>query len=42
MALGLTPFRHRRTRLMEGLGYPAFVSVLVVCYLMVNKPLLWG
>ncbi|MGN7876216.1 DUF2269 family protein [Roseateles sp. 22389] len=26
----------------EGLGYPAFLAVLVVFYLMVNKPALWG
>ncbi len=29
-------------RRWEALGYPAFVAMLVVYYLMVNKPALWG
>lgn len=32
----------RYARWWEGLGYPAFLAVLVVFYLMVNKPALWG
>ncbi|WP_377154000.1 DUF2269 family protein [Roseateles sp. UC29_93] len=32
----------RYARWWEGLGYPAFIAVLVVFYLMVNKPALWG
>ena len=29
-------------RRWEALGYPAFVAMLLVYYLMVNKPGLWG
>lgn len=32
----------RLARLWEWLGYPAFIAMLVVFYLMVNKPPLWG
>lgn len=32
----------RYARWWEGLGYPAFIAVLVVFYLMVNKPALWA
>lgn len=32
----------RYARWWEGLGYPAFLAVLAVFYLMVNKPALWG
>jgi uncharacterized membrane protein len=32
----------RDARLWERLGYPAFVAMAVVFYLMVNKPPLWG
>ncbi|OWQ90766.1 hypothetical protein CDN99_11355 [Roseateles aquatilis] len=38
----LPPLYWRYARWWEGLGYPAFVAVLVVFYLMVNKPVLWG
>ncbi len=38
----LPPLYWRYARWWEGLGYPAFVAVLVVFYLMVNKPALWG
>jgi len=31
----------RFARWWEGLGYPAFIAMLVVFYLMVNKPVLW-
>ncbi len=30
------------TRRWEALGYPAFIAMLTVYYLMVNKPALWG
>jgi uncharacterized membrane protein len=32
----------RDARLWEVLGYPAFVAMAVVFFLMVNKPVLWG
>lgn len=32
----------RDARLWEALGYPAFVAMAVVFFLMVNKPALWG
>lgn len=32
----------RYARLWERLGYPAFGAMLIVFYLMVNKPPLWG
>lgn len=32
----------RFARLWEALGYPAFIAMLAVYWLMVNKPLLWG
>lgn len=32
----------RYARWWEALGYPAFIAVLGVFYLMVNKPALWG
>lgn len=32
----------RLQRWWEGLGYPAFVAMAVVYFLMVNKPALWG
>jgi len=31
----------RFARCWEGLGYPAFIAMLAVFYLMVNKPVLW-
>jgi len=31
----------RFARWWEGLGYPAFIAMLLVFYLMVNKPVLW-
>lgn len=37
------PDAYRRlARRWEALGYPAFVAMLLVYYLMVNKPALWG
>jgi uncharacterized membrane protein len=37
------PARYRRWQLAwERLGYPAFAAMLLVFYLMVNKPRLWG
>ena len=38
----LPPVYWRYTRWWEGLGYPAFVAMLAVFYLMVAKPALWG
>ncbi|MFV0681030.1 DUF2269 family protein [Ottowia sp.] len=36
------PAQYKRLqRWWEGLGYPAFIAMLVVYYLMVNKPALW-
>lgn len=32
----------RYTRYWEALGYPAFLAMLLVFYLMVNKPVLWA
>lgn len=32
----------RHARLWEALGYPAFIAMLGVYYLMVNKPALWS
>jgi uncharacterized membrane protein len=32
----------RDARLWEALGYPAFIAMAVVFYLMVNKPALWA
>jgi uncharacterized membrane protein len=32
----------RHARLWEALGYPAFVAMLGIYFLMVNKPQLWG
>lgn len=32
----------RYARIWEALGYPAFIAVLIVFYLMVNKPALWA
>lgn len=32
----------RDARLWEALGYPAFIAMAVVFFLMVNKPALWG
>lgn len=37
----LPPSYQRQARLWEWLGYPAFLAMLAVFYLMVNKPLLW-
>lgn len=37
----LSPLYDRYAVLWERLGYPAFVAMLAVFYLMVNKPLLW-
>ena len=37
------PAEYRRlSRRWEWLGYPAFIAMLAVYYLMVNKPALWG
>ena len=37
------PAEYRQlARRWEALGYPAFVAMLVIYYLMVNKPGLWG
>lgn len=37
------PARYRQhARLWESLGYPAFIAMLGVYYLMVNKPALWA
>lgn len=38
----LTPRYWQYARWWEALGYPAFLAVLVVFYLMVNKPALWA
>ncbi|RZJ55486.1 MAG: DUF2269 domain-containing protein [Acidovorax sp.] len=38
----LPPQYWRCARWWEALGYPAFVAMVVVFYLMVNKPGLWG
>lgn len=38
----LPPSYRRQARLWEWLGYPAFLAMLAVFYLMVNKPLLWS
>jgi len=38
----LPPRYWRCARWWEALGYPAFVAMVVVFYLMVNKPGLWG
>jgi uncharacterized membrane protein len=38
----LPPLYARYQRLWELLGYPAFVAMAVVFYLMVNKPQLWS
>lgn len=38
----LPPSYQRQARLWEWLGYPAFLAMLAVFYLMVNKPLLWA
>lgn len=32
----------RYARIWEALGYPAFIAVVIVFYLMVNKPALWA
>lgn len=32
----------RYAQLWEALGYPAFIAMLGIYYLMVNKPVLWG
>lgn len=32
----------RDARLWEALGYPAFIAMGIVFFLMVNKPVLWG
>ena len=39
---GLPPVYWRYARWWEWLGYPAFVAMAVVFFLMVNKPALWG
>ncbi|MCX7257418.1 MAG: DUF2269 domain-containing protein [Polaromonas sp.] len=38
----LPPLYRRYARYWELLGYPAFVAMALVFFLMVNKPLLWG
>ncbi|HEX7689897.1 MAG TPA: DUF2269 domain-containing protein [Burkholderiaceae bacterium] len=38
----LSPSYARDARLWEALGYPAFVAMLAIYVLMVNKPALWG
>lgn len=38
----LPPQYWRCARWWEALGYPAFIAMVVVFYLMVNKPGLWG
>lgn len=38
----LPPAYARHARCWEALGYPAFIAMLGVFYLMVNKPTLWG
>ena len=38
----LPPLYQQYARRWEALGYPAFVAMLAVYYLMVNKPALWG
>ena len=38
----LPPLYWRYARWWEALGYPAFVAMVVVFYLMVNKPGLWA
>jgi uncharacterized membrane protein len=38
----LPPAFARYARWWEALGYPAFIAMLGVFYLMVNKPALWG
>ena len=42
MGSPLPPQYWRCARWWEALGYPAFVAMVVVFYLMVNKPGLWG
>ena len=41
-AVPLPPAYRRYARRWEALGYPAFVAMLAVFYLMVAKPALWG
>ncbi|GAB2473716.1 DUF2269 family protein [Comamonas humi] len=38
----LPPTYRRLAQRWEWLGYPAFIAMLAVYYLMVNKPALWG
>jgi uncharacterized membrane protein len=38
----LPPLYQRYARYWELLGYPAFVAMALVFFLMVNKPILWG
>ncbi|MGE8317897.1 MAG: DUF2269 family protein [Comamonas sp.] len=38
----LPPAYRRLAQRWEWLGYPAFIAMLAVYYLMVNKPVLWG
>lgn len=38
----LPPLYQRYARWWERLGYPAFIAMAVVFFLMVNKPALWG
>ena len=38
----LPPLYWRYARWWEALGYPAFVAMGVIYWLMVNKPALWG
>lgn len=40
-AVELPPLYARYQRYWELLGYPAFAAMVVVFYLMVNKPQLW-
>ncbi|RMX08586.1 DUF2269 domain-containing protein [Corticibacter populi] len=41
-AAQLPPRYHRYARCWEALGYPAFLAMVAVYYLMVNKPALWA
>ncbi|WP_077037863.1 DUF2269 domain-containing protein [Pelomonas sp. KK5] len=38
----LPPLYGTYARRWEALGYPAFIAMLLVFWLMVNKPILWG
>ncbi|HEY8879564.1 MAG TPA: DUF2269 domain-containing protein [Roseateles sp.] len=38
----LAPAYRRWQKAWEALGYPAFAAMLIIFFLMVNKPVLWG